>query len=346
MRTAISAAERTAGTQPPASATLLLLRSDVAAVLGLDACIAAVENGFRAHAEGRTLGPASLGVMAADGSFHVKAAGMRGTPGHFAAKTNANFPANPKRNGLPTIQGVIVLCDDDTGRLLAVMDSVEITIQRTAAATAVAAKYLARPESKVATLCGCGAQGAAQIRALSRVLKLERVFAHDLDPERVAAVAAELGRDPGLAVEAAGDLGAALACSDAVITCTTARVPFLSKRLVRPGTFIAAVGADNPAKSEIEPGLMAASTVVVDSLDQCAVYGDLHHALESGTMTRADVHGELAEVVVGRKPGRSSADQITLFDSTGTALQDVAAAILAHERARASGRGLPFDFSN
>jgi len=323
--------------------TLLLSRGDVAALLDIRSCIAAVEDGFRAHAEGRALGPASLGVLTEGGGYHVKAAGIRGS--FFAAKTNANFPANPTRHGLPTIQGVIVLCDGGNGRLLAVMDSVEITIQRTAAASAVAARHLARPDSRVAALIGCGAQAVAQLRALATVLPLERVFAHDLDPQRIAAVTDELARDPGIAVVPAAGLSETLGESDVIVTCTTAKLPFLSRSLIRKGSFIAAVGADSPLKSEIEPELMAASRVVVDSLTQCADYGDLHHAIEACTMTTADVHAELAEVVSGRKPGRRSAGEITLFDSTGTALQDVAAATLVYERALAAGRGTPMRFS-
>ncbi len=329
----------------PASATLLLSRSDVAAVVDPESCIAAVEAAFRAHAEGRARGPASLGVMTEDGSYHVKAAGLRGTPGYFVAKTNANFPDNPTRHGLPTIQGVVVLCDGSNGRLLALMDSMEITVLRTAAASAVAARYLARPDSKVATLCGCGAQSAAQLRALSRVLPLRRVIAFDLKPGRVGALAEDLGRDTELRVEAGTELAAALAASDIVVTCTSSHIPFLRREDIRPGTFIAAVGADNPGKSEIEPPLMAAATVAADILDQCATSGDLHHAIAACVMTRADVHAELADLVTGRKPGRQQADEITLFDSTGTALQDVAAATLAYERALAAGRGRPFDFS-
>jgi ornithine cyclodeaminase/alanine dehydrogenase-like protein (mu-crystallin family) len=109
---------------------------------------------------------------------------------------------------------------------------------------------------------------------------------------------------------------------------------------VRPGTFIAAVGADSSDKQELDPGLMAAGIVVVDVLEQCALIGDLHHALETGAMSRADVHAELAEVVVGRKAGRRSADEVTIFDSTGTALQDVAAAAIVYEKAVAAGAGL------
>lgn len=322
--------------------TLLLSRRDVAAVLDFDACIDAVERAFLAHAEGRTLGPASLGVAATGGGFHVKAAGLRDAPGRFAAKTNANFPGNPQR-GLPTIQGVIALFDGEDGRLLAVMDSMEITVVRTAAASAVAARYLARPDSRVVTLCGCGAQAAAQMRALARILPLQRVLTFDIDPGRMAAVAAELVATPGLDVQPAGDLASALRRSDVVVTCTTTSRPFLGRDDVRPGTFVAAVGADSPAKSEIEPALMAAATVVVDDRDQCAAYGDLRHALEACVMTPADVHAELADVIAGRKPGRRAADEITLFDSTGTALQDVAVATLAYERARAANRGRPFD---
>jgi ornithine cyclodeaminase/alanine dehydrogenase-like protein (mu-crystallin family) len=303
---------------------LLLSRSDIAALVDIDACLAAVESAFRAHAEGRLLGPASLAVMAEGGGFHVKAAGLRGEPGYFAAKTNANFPGNPAR-GLPTIQGVVTLCDAATGRLLAVMDSMEITILRTAAASAIAARYLARPEAKTAVLCGCGAQAAAQIRALARVLPLERVLAFDIERERIAALAAELTRDPGLAVEPVDELSGARRSADIVVTCTPSRLPFLRRDDVRPGTFIAAVGAD--------------------ILDQCAESGDLHHAIEACAMTRADVHAELGDIVAGRKPGRRTSDEITLFDSTGTALQDVAAARLAYERACTAGRGRPLDFA-
>ncbi len=329
----------------PAPTTLLLSRSDVVAVLDIDACIAAVEAAFKAYAMGRALGPVSLGVMAEDGGYHVKAAGLRGAPGYFAAKLNANFPTNPARHGLPTIQGLIALCEGDTGRLLAVMDSAEITIQRTAAASAIAAKYLARPDSRTATLYGCGAQASAQIRALARAVPLKRVFAFDLDPARVTALAADLARNTDLVVEPGADLAEALRSSDIAVTCTPSHVPFLRRDDIRPGTFIAAVGADNPAKSEIAPPLMAAATVVVDMLDQCAASGDLHHAIEACVMTRADVHAELADIVTGRKPGRTTTDEITLFDSTGTALQDVASATLAYERARAAGRGQPFNLA-
>jgi ornithine cyclodeaminase/alanine dehydrogenase-like protein (mu-crystallin family) len=128
--------------------------------------------------------------------------------------------------------------------------------------------------------------------------------------------------------------------SDIVVTCTPARTAFLRREHVAPGTFIAAVGADREDKQELDVALLAAGRVVVDALEQCATIGELHHALDAGTMTRADVRAELAEVVAGRMPGRATPDEITIFDSTGTGLQDVAAAALVFERAVAAGRGM------
>jgi len=323
-----------------AEGTRILTRSDVAALLDLDECIAAVEGAFRAHAEGRTLPPAVLSVPATDGGFHVKAAGLRDQRTYFAAKTNANFPGNPARTGLPAIQGVIVLCDGDDGFPLAVMDSIEITARRTAAATALAARLLARPDATTATVCGCGTQGRVQLRALCRVLPLRRVYAFDVEAAKAAAFAHELSSDLGLDARAVDDLARAAPESQVVVTCTPSRKAFLLPEHVTPGAFVAAVGADSPEKQELDPRLLASNTVIVDLLDSCAALGELHHALAAGLMTREDVHAELAEVVVGRKTGRRAAEEIVVFDSTGTALQDVAAAAVVFEKAVASGRGL------
>jgi alanine dehydrogenase len=137
----------------------------------------------------------------------------------------------------------------------------------------------------------------------------------------------------------------AAAQSDVIVTCTTAREPFLAADMVAAGTFVAAVGADSPDKSEIHPALMARALVVPDLVDQCAAMGDLRHAIAAGAMHREAVHAELADLVVGARPGRTSDDQITLFDSTGTALQDVAAAVRIHERALARPGRLAIDLA-
>jgi alanine dehydrogenase len=173
----------------------ILSRRQVLKLLSLRECIAAVETAFRLHAEGQALGPGVLGVPAARGGFHIKAAGLVGERSYFAAKTNANFPENPHRFGLPTIRGTVVLADAETGEPLAMMDSASVTALRTGAATGVAAKYLARPDSRSATVVGCGAQGEMQLAALAAVLPLEQAWVLDTDPARATALAARgLGR--------------------------------------------------------------------------------------------------------------------------------------------------------
>lgn len=320
--------------------TRILTRRDVEALLGWDECIAAVEEAFRLHAAGRSLAPGVLGVRAREGGFHIKAAGLELERLYFAVKTNGNFPENPRRHGLPAIQGVIVLCDADDGRPLAVMDSMEVTLRRTAAATAVAARYLARTDAHRVALCGCGTQGRAQLRALARVLPLDRAYVFDADAVSAQNLARDLTSELGFEVTAAPSLEAALERSDVCVTCTPSRQPILFRSQVSPGMFVAAVGADSSDKQELDPHLMANAVVVADVLDQCAAIGDLHHALAAGVMTRDAVHAELAELVTGSKRGRRAPDEITIFDSTGTALEDVAAAAVVYEHALAKDVGL------
>jgi alanine dehydrogenase len=307
--------------------------------------MAAVEQAFRLLGEGRAEPPGVLGMHCEGGGFHIKAGRLDLKSSYFAAKVNANFPGNPGRFGLPTIQGAVVLCDARDGRLLAVMDSAEITMQRTAAATAVAAKYLARPDSTVVTICGCGCQGRAQLRALASMFPLLKVYAHDVSPEQAQRFASELGEELGVPVELAMEPGSAARQSDICVTCTTSRQPFLMAKDVSAGTFVAAVGADNPEKSELEPELLAENKVVVDLLEQCATIGDLHHAIAAGLLDRSGVHAELGEVVAGKRPGRTSDDEVIIFDSSGIALQDVAAAAVVYEKALLQGCGRELDFA-
>lgn len=320
--------------------TLILTRADVVTLLDLDSCIASVENAFRAEALGHTLLAATLGTRAPLGSFHVKSAGLLGASKYYAAKVNANFPSNPASHGLPTIQGVISLHDTDTGTVLALLDSTSITALRTAAATGVAAKYLARSDARVVAIAGCGVQGRSQLRALARVRPIDRVYAHDVNASVAERFADEMRVELACDVESVPEFGPKAATSDIVVTCTPSRRAFLSGRDVRAGAFVAAVGADSEDKQELEPALLATSTVVVDSVEQCATIGELHHALVAGLMHRDDVHATLADVVAGRRVGRMDESEVTVFDSTGIGLEDVAAASMAYERALAAGVGL------
>ena len=318
---------------------LLLTSGEIQSLLTLDECIGAVEHAFRISGEGSALPPAVLSMHTHAGGFHVKAGLLELGRSYFAAKVNGNFPENGSRFGLPTVQGVIILCDARNGTPLAVMDSRDITSLRTAAATAVAG------DSRTVTICGCGNQGRIQLRALSRVCRLETAFAYDRDGERALRFSEDLTSDLGISVKPVSDLAAAVRHSDICVTCTTSRQPLLGYDDVSPGTFIAAVGADNPQKQELHPSLMTRSKIVCDILDQCAAMGDLHHALDAGFVTRANVHAELGEIVAGKKPGRESKEEVTIFDSTGMALQDVAAAALLFEKAERNGSGVRLSFA-
>ena len=324
---------------------LLLTPREIQNLLTLEECIGAVEHAFRAYGEGTAVPPAVLSMHTEDGGFHVKVGLLELGRSYFAAKVNGNFPENGSRFGLPTIQGVIVLCDAGNGTPLAVMDSRDITSLRTAAATAVAAKFLARENSRTATICGCGNQGSIQLKALLRVRHIQNVFAYDKDGEKSLRFAREFVSDPKISVTSTEDLSAAVRQSDICVTCTPSRLPLLGVDDVSPGTFIAAVGADNPQKQELHPSLMAGSKIVCDLLEQCAVMGDLHHALDAGAVTLANVHAELGEVVAGKKRGRESPEEIIIFDSTGMALQDVAAAAVLYEKAERQGCGVRLNFA-
>ena len=325
--------------------TLVLTAQDVAELLTIDECIVAVEGAFRLLGMGKAKAPGTLGIHVDGGGFHVKAGCLNLSRSYFAAKVNANFPSNPEQFGLPTIQGVILFCDAENGRLLAVMDSITITTLRTAAATVVATKYLARSDVSVITICGCGSQGRIHLEALASVRRRREAFAYDKNQACAARFAEDLAQKLLIPVHPATELSDATRQSDIVVTCTPSRQAFLGPDDVRPGTFIAAVGADNPEKSEIRPELMSGSRVVVDLLEQCATIGDLHHALKAGAMTKTQVHAELGPIVAGKAPGRTTEDEIIIFDSTGLALQDVAAAAVVYEKARKERRGLPVHFA-
>ena len=239
-------------TETLARDTLLLSRHDVRRLMSMDECIDAVENAFRDHALGRSIPPGILGSHVPGGGFHVKTAGLAtDRQSVFVAKVNANFPGNPSRFGLPTIQGVIVMYDAIDGRPLAILDSIEITSVRTAAASGVAARHLAREDAATATVCGCGEQGRSQIRALTRVRPIKHVLAFDTDFAKAERYAQELSDELDVDFTPVGELGIKTHRSDIWVTCTTSRRWFVGREHVAPGSLLLAVGADNEEKQEI-----------------------------------------------------------------------------------------------
>lgn len=318
----------------------ILNSGEVARLLDMSSCIEVVTDAFRARGGGRPAPSGVLGLPLDGGSLHAKIARFDRARPYVAAKINANFPRNPTERGLPTIQGVLVLIDGQTGVPLAIMDSAVITTLRTAAASALAARYLALTEASTATFVGCGVQARAHLSALRAIRPIRRAFA--LDSHRAAAerFCEYACVDQGVDCTIPASLRDATHQSQLIVTTTPSERPVLYRDDVVAGTFVAAVGADNAHKQEIDPHLLAAAAVVVDDLEQCAHGGDLYHALAGFVMQKADVRGSLDQIVAGTCEGRRTPAEIIVFDSTGVAIEDVAAAALVFERATAAGIGM------
>jgi ornithine cyclodeaminase/alanine dehydrogenase-like protein (mu-crystallin family) len=312
--------------RPAVLSPTLLDAAAIRAAVPLADAIAAMERAFASLGGPSLHPPQSLGTRAGEGTFHVKVCASVGgaLPDLYVAKINANFPANPVRHGLPTIQGVVVLFDSTDGRILALLDSAMVTSLRTAATTAVAIRHLAPPQAEVATLAGCGVQGRAHAEALREVLPEVHLRVYDTDPAKARAFAEWVRSALGKGASAAPNLGEATRASQVIVTCTPSLSPILRAGDVPPGALVCAVGADNEQKAEMHVSLLEGARVVTDLSAQCAKIGDLRQAVEAGHDPGRFVRAELSDIVTGRRVARDHPDDIVVFDSTGLAIEDLA----------------------
>ena len=316
---------------------LVLTAQEVKRFLDMRSCIDAVETAFRTRGLGGRATSAVAGVALTDGKLHAKLATLDGDRPYAVTKINANIPGNPSRRGLPSIQGVVVLFDAVTGTPLAVMDSGVITAMRTAAASAVAARWLALENAYTLAVIGCGIQARAHLEALLQVRPIRRLRAYDIDPDAAAAFCSAMHSAHGLDCASSPTVHEATVGSAIIVTTTPSREPIVNVDDVDPGTFIAAVGADSEDKQELSVDLFSSGVIVVDDIEQCARIGDLHHAIQAGAMTISDVRASLDEIVSRRVAGRHADSEVIIFDSTGVAIEDAAAAAIVYEKARAAG---------
>ncbi|MEA2884440.1 MAG: hypothetical protein QOH32_3696 [Bradyrhizobium sp.] len=329
----------------PAPGEIVLLSGrDLRRLLNPKLVIEALRETYAALADNRGDQGRSVAFMIDGGSIHVKSGLLPGSHLAFASKVNVNLPDNRKLRQLPTIQGMVVVSDAKDGRPLAIMESMSLTGIRTAATAALAAQYGARKHSTRLAIIGCGAQAGYQLEAFRAAFPLEAVRLFDADAARAEAFA-RANSLATCAVRPAPDVRDATTDADICITCTTSKSPILTDDLDLRGCFVAAVGADNPDKQEIAPALMKRACILVDDIEACASGGDLNHALRAGAMSKDEVHAELADLAAGRKRGRSSDDELVIFDSSGSGVQDVAAAWVAYREARRTGIGGRFDLS-
>ena len=297
------------------------------AVITPQVAVAAMREAFAADGEGRAHVPAviNLEVPRHHGEFHVKTALIDGVP-HVAVKIASGFYDNPAK-GLPSGSGLMAVFDASTGMPVALLlDNGFLTDIRTGAAGAIAADVLARRRIDVVGIIGSGLQARHQVRCLRVVREFTRIIAWGPHRDRLDAYLAEMRRD-GYDVTAAEAPEAVCREADVLITATPAREPLVRAAWLRPGQHVTALGSDSPGKQELDAAcLTRADLVVVDRLTQCAAFGELRHALDTGVLQPGQVHAELGEVVAGLKKGRTSDEQITIADLTGVGFQDTAIA--------------------
>jgi len=249
-------------------------------------------------------------------------------------------PSNPSRYGLPTVMATIVLFKPETGEPLSIMDGTRITAMRTAAAAGVATKYLARPDSGILAVIGAGYQSFYQLEALRSVMKMAECRVYDVATEKAEHLALLAEKRLGLKVNVSASPEEAVRGSDVVVTVTPSTRPLVKNEWISDGMHFNCVGADAPGKQELESDILKRATIIIDDWEQASHNGEINVPLSKGEVTRADVSGEIGDIVAGSLQGRTRDSEITLFDATGLAIQDVVCAWKAYETAEQKGLGV------
>ena len=311
--------------------TLIFNRSSFASLMTMQDYIDAVEMGHRLHAQGQCMATNLVHADAPHGEYHIKTGGLLGEKSYYGLKANGGFFQNKNRYSLPNILGIIYLTDAQNAYPLAIFESVLISKMRTAAATAVAAKHLAPKGEIRLSVIGYGNQAEAQIEALNCVCNIASVCISGRDPSKAKTMVQKMNARYDFPVQYT-EMEKACRQANVLITCTPSTAFFVYKKWIQKGTFIAAVGADSPGKNELEPTLFKQAKIVGDILGQIVRVGEVQHAIKHGIIEEDNIHGELGALVTGQIEGRTCSDEITIYDSTGTAIQDIVCAAYIYEK--------------
>lgn len=304
----------------------VLSDGDVESLVSLEELLGAVAEAFKGLSLGNiVMPPRSRVEVGSEGDILLMpclATSLR----VFSLKVVSVYPKNLEK-GLPTTNAVVVIVDPENGLPRIVAEARALTGLRTAAATALSIKHLARTDASRLGVIGCGYQAGWQLVISSQVLRPEKVYVFDVISDRAEKFAEEMSKKVGTEVRALYSAEELVKRSDVVITATTSRRPVVLKEWVRPGTHISAIGAYTPEMAELDPKLVASAKVVVDSLAAAKEEaGEIIQAVEAGLMRWEDIYAEIGEIIAGLKPGRSGMDEITIFKTVGTAAQDAAMA--------------------
>ena len=316
---------------------------EIKKLLSFSEVVEAVESAFKEKGLGRVQMPAKIYL------YYTKYGGdLRAMPSFLedlnisAVKIVNVHPENPIKNGLPTVMAVITLIDPSTGAPIAIMGGTTITNMRTGAAGGIAAKYLARKSSKVVGLVGAGAQARTQLMALLQMSnELEEVRVWSRTEETKEKFVAEIRQAYGHVVRiiSASSVGKTVEGADVIVTTTPSRAPLVRDDMVSAGTHITCIGADAVGKEELDPNILKRAKIVVDDWAQASHSGEINVPLNRGMITKENIWAEIGEIAAGLKPGRQRQDEITVFTSTGLAIQDAVTAKIAYSKAIAAKVG-------
>ena len=322
---------------------LWLSEEDVKASLSMKETIEAVEEAFREDGRGTAQMPPKsyLIYKKYNGDLRSMPAYLEGMDATGVKVVNVH-PDNRGR-GLPTVMALVVLNSPKTGAPTAVMGGTFLTNMRTGAAGAVAAKYLAKKSTKTVGLVGAGAQGKTQLLGLAEIFEIETVKVADVSLDRCRALEEEATTFLDASYEISTDIKGV--CDvDILVTTTPSRKPLVKDEWIREGTHINAIGADAAGKEELDPAILKRAKVVVDDIVQASHSGEVNVPLAEGVIAPADIYATIGEVVARKVPGRKDDDEITVFDSTGLAIQDVATASRVYGNAVEKGLGIRLPF--
>lgn len=326
--------------------TLLLSKEEVGSLIDLDLIRAAVEEGYRSFNSGLVVQPNFMAVSFPGTHQGVDfKGGLDLGSGYITLKASSGgFDDNPKL-GLPTGMNTVLLFEAKTCALRCIMDGTFITGCRTGAAGAISVKYLAREDSEKLCVLGAGSQARRQLAAIMRVRKLTEVRAWDALPEFLDKYVEEMFAETGLKIIKCATAEEAVRGADIVVTTTRGRSgPIVKKEWIGPGTHIAAIGSDMPGKQELDAEIFAGARVVCDSIELCLESGETQNALKAGILHPEEIHAEIGEIILGKKPGRETSEEVTIFDTVGMAIQDIVTATMLYKGALQKGLGTRYEF--
>ncbi len=325
--------------------TLLLKESEIKELSSMKEIIGYVETAYSVHAKRKVQMPAKkyLFFKKYEGDLRVMPCFIRGLDQAGVKNVNVH-PNNMRKYNLPTVMGLIELVDPKTGFPVAVMDGTWITNMRTGAAGGVATKYLAKDDSEVLGLVGAGMQAFTQLMAIKEVMDIKEVKVSCRTCTHRANFAKMITDNYGINATAVDTIKEAVIGSDVISTTTPSHIPVIKRKWVADGTHINAMGADAPGKQELESHLLEKAKVVIDCWDQASHSGEINIPVHEGLIRKSDIYAKIGDIVNGDKPGRESDDEITIFDSTGLAVQDIVTAWNIHQKALEKGIGQKFNF--